>query len=228
MSSKKKRHLFLVRDVQDEDIPNLFENLKESLLDDYKKKVADNIVAFNKIHEALTNEDEDKGNHTAHLTNTLHQKITRGNLIECIIILDLHIEGIIDQFQTRKLSLQREKRIKWSKIEEAISECLKGLVVPKEFQGKRSVIQNFRKLRHQFAHNPMGAFSFEDKESAFESFLGNLEGISIGQSAWSSRTNNEPGVVIPYTIVSSEFINIFYKESSTFISMFLEILFSDK
>ncbi|MFZ3054536.1 MAG: hypothetical protein WA091_00940 [Minisyncoccales bacterium] len=232
MTSKKKRIVFPVRTILNEETTDLFENLKKVLLDNYKRRSGDNLIAINEMHKIIAKEgrninklNKEEAVAKNKFNNLLHQKIDRSAIIECVIILDSEIKNILHQFQIRKLKLESNEIEELEGIEEGINMCLKGKVLPKEFQGKRSFIQNFRKLRHQFAHNSLGVFSFEDKGPDFELFLKNLEGIVIMPSIWTSRGKNKAGVFISYNINSSKFLDIFYKESVIFISMLLEILF---
>ncbi len=223
MTNPRKRIVRLVRTIPTEEIPNFYENLKAGLLEQYKNKLGSHLNSIHSIHELINKEAIDfnkvnKNNKELRQQenlrfNIFHQKIDRSALIESVIILDWSISETLDHFQTRKLNKKSEEMKDWQKIEDGLNEYLKGWGLPKEFQSQRSLIKHFRGLRHQFAHNPIGIFSFEAREESFESFLKNLEGINL-EDSYHALISGKAGVVIPYNLNSGKFLENFFTESS--------------
>lgn len=236
--SKKKRMVPpLARTIPTEEVPDFYENFKVAFLEKYKNDLGLHLNLMHDIHELINDKVKDfnklnKNNEKLKSQENIkfslaHQKVDRGSLIESVVIFDNSVDEILTHFQTRKLNKKSDEINNWWKTGEGLNECLKGHGLPKEFCSQRSLMVHFRSLRHQFAHNSLGIFSFEANKENFEPFLNTLEGINLG-SPMHVLIDGEAGVAIFYKLNSSKFMDKFFKESVTFVSMLLEILFPTK
>lgn len=236
-NSKRKRAFIVVRaiPVTDEGMPNFCKNLKEKLLREYKNKLGLQLRLTKEIHSLIDeklkgsggdNQIDQKQKNQLQCLSIAHAKISRGALIESFTILDEMIGQALHHYQLRKLKRIDKEIRNWQAIEDGLNDCLNGFKTTNKFKSWRSLMQSYRTLRHQFAHNPMGVFSFTAKKESFESFLISLKGIKLG-TLYHVCIDGKPGVFICYGIESDEFLIKFSNESVTFYSMLLEILFSD-
>lgn len=139
-------------------------------------------------------------------------------------ILDSYIGQALHHFQLRKLEIEPQKIKNYSKVDEGITECLKGKDFPKELDKLRIKINHFRTLRNQFSHYKIGVFSFNAKQESFESFLKELEGIDLKES-FHCFIDGKAGVLLPYSLSSGKFLETFLQESDTFMKALVEYLF---
>ena len=226
----------VVKTIPTEKIFNFYENLKAELLGRYKKKLKthlDIMLGIHKLIDSNAKEFDSKckkklNQQIEHFRFTRsHQQIDRSTLIESVIILDSSINQSLHNFQLRKLNKKPEEIKEYSKVEDGLNKYLKELVIPLQFEKKRSIIKHFRVLRNQFAHYPIGMFFFSAEQGNFESFLKSIEGIDFKNSYWID-INGKAGVAIPYNINSNKFIEKFSTDSIIFFSMLVEILFPTK
>jgi len=211
-TSKRKRRVILVRTIPVADSPEFRKKLKVSLLETYKNQQETHLRIMSSLHLLIKDSSSE-----------VHQKLDRGILIECITILDENIGQALHHFQLRILKREPDQTIDYQDAEDELKACLPKSV-PSQFQSQRSIIRNFRSLRHQFAHRSSRAFSFLANKDNFESFLRKLDGITLGES-FHVLINGKAGVLIPYQITSDKFLPRFYSESVAFLSMLLGILF---
>jgi hypothetical protein len=235
-NSKRKRAFIAVRTipVTDEEMPNFFKNLKEGLLGEYKNKLGLQLRLTKDIHSLIDeklkdfgedNQNNQKQKKQSQYLSIAHVKISRSALIESLTMLDEMVGQALYHYQLRKLKRRVEEIRNWQRIEDGLNECLNGFETPSEFKSCRFLMQSFRMLRHQFAHNPAGIFSFTAEKENFESFLVSLKGIKLGTSCH-VYIDGKSGVFICYSIESDEFLIKFFNESVKFYSMLLEILFT--
>ncbi|MDD5691727.1 MAG: hypothetical protein PHP10_00960 [Candidatus Omnitrophica bacterium] len=233
-NSKRKRAFIPVRTIPlaDEEMPNFCKNLKEELLREYKNKLGLQLRLTKDIHSLIDeklkylegdNQNNQKQKNQSQCLSIAHAKISRGALIESFTILDEMIGQALHHYQLRNLKRIDKEIRNWQEIEDGLNGCLNGLKTTNEFKSCRSLMQSYRTLRHQFAHNPVGVFSFTAKKENFESFLIGLKGIKLG-TPYHVCIDGKAGVFICYNIESDEFLIEFFDESVKFYSMLLEIL----
>ena len=224
---QRKRFVNPVRDINMERTSDFFENIKKNLLKEYEKKILQNFAVGKEMHVLIENikRDESLSEEQNELKKSfLHQTIFKAIFIECVSSLDLLIKSALSEYQVEKLNIERSEMKYWQKPEKGIDTLLAINILPEAFKVKRSFIKNFRTLRHQFAHNPLGVFSFEDGSNDFEEFIENLEDVKIDKSFWADK-GKKVGVFMPYILTSAKFLDKFKEESLLYYSMLLEILF---
>jgi hypothetical protein len=236
--SKRKRFVRPARiiPIADEEEFDFYKKFKEMLSEEYKNELSFHLMLTRDVHfvidEKIKNLEKNKKNdekqkQQSRYLFTAHPKISRSGLIDSFAMLDAKIGRALFYYQVRRLKRKREEIKDWQKIEEGLNECLNGSEIPNEFKGYRSLIQNFRELRHQFAHNPVGIFSFSADKDNFESFVISLKGIKLDKS-YHVSSNGKAAAFICYDIESDAFLHKFFNESIEFYSMLLEILFPTK
>ncbi len=227
--TNKKRKSLLVRNIPIDEMDKGFvSRLKWFMCDEFRKQIVQNQEIFNELHRAInlrldqtTEQKKLKENGTANFSKNI---ICRSELIEGVNITESNMELILHYYQLKVLKSPIDKIRNFQRINDGLNYFLKEFEIPKEIDVLRSKYNNYRMLRHQFAHFNYGSFVFEAKEEQFESFLRRLPDLSIGDD-YHAYYDAKPGVVMTYKIEGIKFLKNFYPLVYDYFTRLLELMF---
>jgi hypothetical protein len=227
--SKKKRESMLARTIPNDDLgPNFYANLTHGLVGQLKFELSHLLQLNLQLHDRISSQRIPL-KPDVEFTNQQHERADRSTLIEGMIIVDSLLGEILSQYQVRKLSVPKEKIQEFSKPDDGLKDLLKQqkIKIPQALATERENLNNFRRLRNQFAHHKIGQFVFSAKLEPFERFLNNLEGIEL-QNSMHVTIDGNAGVFVPYNISSGKFIYTFQSNSIEFITLLMNFMFPDE
>jgi hypothetical protein len=234
--SKRKREVVYARKFKigedgiqvPEHLKALGDPRKHFRLEEYKSNVGILIGNLNNLYSALNIAKHHEEPIPVDAFNNLTLFNLRNGVIQYFVILDEMVNSILTQYQS-DLRITSDKIENFEKVDEGIKKFHPEEKRSSDFNKQYSRIKHFRTLRHQFAHYKYGFFYLEAKQESFESFLNNLDGITLTtEGGFHCYINGKPGMILPYQIENDEFFHQLLKEGTNFFKLLLATFFFDE
>jgi len=211
-----------------EHIKALGDPRKHFRLEEYLAKVGLLMANLNNLYSALEIAKKYEEPIPIDAFNNLTLFNWRNGVIQYFVILDEMVNSILTQHQS-ELGISSDKIENFEKVDKGINKFYPESNRTAEFNEHYSRVQHFRTLRHQFAHYSYGAFYLEARQESFESFLKDLNGITLTtEGGYHCYINSKPGMILPYVFENDEFFHQLLKEGTNFFKLLLEIFFIEE
>jgi DNA repair exonuclease SbcCD ATPase subunit len=233
--SKRKRQVIMSARINIEEagivVPEHIKKMKNPRklfrLEEYSSNLDSLKINLNNLIQILENARNAKPPIDPEIYNRILSFNLRSSVIQYFVILDEMINSVLTQHQ-RELNITNDKIEYYERVDIGINKFLTQENRSKDFEQNYSYIKHFRTLRNQFAHYKEGVFCLVANQESFESFVNKLEGIDfLTKGGYHCYVDGNPGMMIPYTTVSGEYVHSLFDEGTNFYTALLDAFFPD-